>query len=64
MMQAMATILTSAGFTVEDANDEYHPHQLRVVTGSAPGKPPMWSLRDDELAMPGWKANHPEEDAT
>jgi|SRR5215469_12261983 len=55
MMQAMATILTSAGFTVEAANDEYRPHQLRVKDGPAPGEPPPWSLRDDELAMPGWK---------
>jgi hypothetical protein len=62
MMQAMATILTSAGFTAEDANDEYRPHQLRVVNGPAPGTPPMWSLRDDELAMPGWKASGPGED--
>jgi hypothetical protein len=28
-MQAMATILTSAGFTVEDANDEHRSHRLR-----------------------------------
>jgi hypothetical protein len=61
MIQAMATILTSAGFTVEGANDEYRPHQLRVVDGPAPGMPPMWSLREDELAMPGWKANDPDE---
>ena len=64
MMQAMATILTSAGFTVEDANDEYRPYQLRVVEGPAPGMPPMWSLRDDELAMPGWKATGPGEGAS
>jgi hypothetical protein len=25
MMQAMGAILTSAGFTVEEANDEYRP---------------------------------------
>jgi hypothetical protein len=35
MMQAMAAILTSAGFTVEDANDEYRSHQLRVTNGPA-----------------------------
>jgi hypothetical protein len=48
MVQAMATILTSAGFTVEDANDEYRPYQLRVVDEPASGMP-VWSLRDDEL---------------
>lgn len=64
MMQAMVTILTSAGFTVEDADDEYRTHQLRVVKGPAPGMPPTWSLRDDELAMPGWKASGPDEDAS
>jgi hypothetical protein len=63
MMQAMAAILTSAGFTVKDANDEYRPHQLRVVSGPVPGPPPMRSLRDDEVAMPGWKATSPGEDA-
>ena len=63
MMQAMATILTSAGYTVQDTNDEYRPHQLRVVDGPARGVPPIWSLRDDELAMPGWKAARPEEGA-
>lgn len=64
MMQAMGAILTSAGFTVEEANDEYRPHQLRVVSGPAPGVPPMWSLRDDEVAMPGWKGTSPGEDAS
>ncbi|MBA4866667.1 hypothetical protein H1V43_36300 [Streptomyces sp. PSKA54] len=54
MMQAMAAILTSAGFTVEDANDEYRSHQLRVTNGPAPGNAPIWSLRDDEVPMPGW----------
>lgn len=63
MMQAMAMILTSAGCTVEDANDEYRPHQLRVVAGPAPGAPPIWSLRDDELAMTGWKASDHDEGA-
>jgi hypothetical protein len=63
MMQAMAAILTSAGFTVKDANDEYRPHQLRVVSGPVPGALPMWSLRDDEVATPGWKATSPGEDA-
>lgn len=62
MMQAMATILTSAGFTVQDANDEYRTHQLRVIDAPAQGTPPMWSLRDEELTMPGWKTNDPGED--
>jgi hypothetical protein len=63
MMPAMATILTSAGFTTEDANDEYRRHQLRVMQGPARSMPPLWSFRDDELAMPGWKAHDPGEDA-
>ncbi|SEB64949.1 hypothetical protein [Streptomyces sp. TLI_105] len=55
MMQSMAAILASAGFTVEDANDEYRPHQLRVVDG--PARPaPLWTLRDEEVTMPGWQA--------
>jgi hypothetical protein len=61
MMQAMAAILTSAGFTVEDANDEYRPHQLRVIDGPAQGIPPMWSLRDEEVTMPAWKTSDPRE---
>jgi hypothetical protein len=64
MTQAMAAILTSAGFTVEDANDEYRSDQLRVVSGPAPGVPPMWSLREDELTMPGWKTASPGEDVS
>jgi hypothetical protein len=64
MMQAMAAILSSAGFTVVEANDEYRPHQLRVVSGPAPGVPPLWSLRDDEVAMPGWEDTSPGEDAS
>src|SRR5215469_11118884 len=64
MRQAMAAILTSAGFTVEDAHDEYRPYQLRVVNGPAPGKPPMWSLRDEELTMPGWQTTNPGERAS
>jgi hypothetical protein len=49
--------------SVKDANDEYRPHQLRVVSGPVPGALPMWSLRDDEVAMPGWKATSPGGDA-
>jgi hypothetical protein len=37
MMQAMATILTSAGFTVEDANDEYRPPSATGGGGAHPG---------------------------
>ena len=37
---------------------------LRVVSGPAPGGLPVWSLRDDEVAMPGWKAARPGEDAS
>jgi hypothetical protein len=55
MMQAMAAILTSAGFSVEDARDEYRPQQLRVLSGPPSGQPPVWSIRDDELTMPGWQ---------
>lgn len=64
MMQAITAILASAGYTAENASDEYRPHQLRVAGGPAPEKPPMWSLRDDELAMPGWKASGLGEDST
>jgi hypothetical protein len=59
MMQAMMTVLASAGYTVEDANDEYRSHELRVVRGPGPGVPPMWAVRDEELAMPGWETGHP-----
>jgi hypothetical protein len=55
MMQAMAQVLASAGFSVEDARDEYRPQQLRVLTGPPSGQRPVWSLRDDELTLPGWK---------
>lgn len=64
MMHAMATILASAGFTVEDADNEYRPYQLRVVEGPAAGTKPMWSRRDEELAMPGRKSADPGETAT
>lgn len=64
MTQAMATILTSAGFTVQDADNEYRPYQLRLVDTPGPGTPPMWSLRDEELDMPGWQSPDPGETAT
>lgn len=53
MAQAMAQVLASAGFTVEDTRDEYRTHQLRVLAGPPSGQLPMWSLRDDELELPG-----------
>ncbi|AZM61756.1 MULTISPECIES: hypothetical protein [unclassified Streptomyces] len=62
MMQAMAVILASAGFAVEDANDEYCSHQLRVTDGPA-RVVPMWALRDEEVAMPGWQAASPSDGA-
>ncbi|GAA2371372.1 hypothetical protein [Streptomyces cuspidosporus] len=54
MMQAMAAVLASAGFSVEDAPDEYRPQQLRVLAGPSSKQQPVWSLRDDGLALPGW----------
>jgi hypothetical protein len=63
MMQAMVAILTSAGFTVQDANDDYRPYQLQVAGGPAQGAPPIWSLRDEEVAMAGQEAGDPDEDA-
>ncbi|WP_051845063.1 hypothetical protein [Streptomyces globisporus] len=62
MMRSMAAILASAGFAVEDARDEYRSHQLRVVDG--PAHPaPMWTLRDEEVTMPGWQAASPSDSA-
>ncbi|AZP15092.1 hypothetical protein EJC51_02465 [Streptomyces aquilus] len=55
MKQAMAAVLASAGFTVEDARDEYRPQQLRVLAGPPSRQQPLWSLRDDELTLPGWQ---------
>lgn len=65
MMQAMAVILTSAGFTVQDADDDCRPYHLRVISGPGPGMPPpLWSLRDDEVAMASQKASNPDEGAS
>ncbi|MFD7055231.1 hypothetical protein ACFWBS_45025 [Streptomyces mirabilis] len=55
MTEAMAQVLASAGFSVEDARDEYRPQQLRVLAGPPSGQEPVWQLRDDELALPGWQ---------
>jgi hypothetical protein len=59
MKQAMTAVLTSAGFTVLDADDEYRPLQLRVVSPPARDTPPLWSIRDDEMELPGWAATNP-----
>jgi hypothetical protein len=52
MMQAMAAILTAAGFAIQDTNDDDRPYEFRVAGGPAPGVPPIWSLRHEEVAMP------------
>jgi hypothetical protein len=57
----MAAILTAAGFTIQDANDDYRPYELRVADGPAPGVPPIWSLRDEEVAMAGQEAADPDQ---
>ena len=64
MMQAMAAILTSAGFTVQDADDDYRPYELRVTHGPVAGVPPIWSPRDDEVAMTGQEASEPHDGAS
>jgi hypothetical protein len=64
MMQAMAAILTSAGFTVQDAHDDYRPYELRVAAGPTPDVPPIWSLRGDEVAMADQQARDPDEGAS
>ncbi|MFI0242914.1 hypothetical protein [Streptomyces sp. NPDC016845] len=55
MMQAMAAVLASAGFDVEDARDQYRPQQLRVLSGPPSGQLRVWALREDELTLPGWQ---------
>src|SRR5215468_11258525 len=35
---------------------------MQAIDAPAQGTPPMWSLRDEELTMPGWKTNDPGED--
>jgi len=55
MMQAIAAVLSSAGFSVEDARDDYRPQELRVLAAPPSTQLPTWSLRDDELALPGWQ---------
>ncbi|MBY8876211.1 hypothetical protein [Actinacidiphila acidipaludis] len=55
MMQAMASVLASAGYSVEDARDDYRPQQLRVLAGPPSGRSRVWQLRDDELDAPGWR---------
>ena len=54
MMEAIATILASAGFSVEDARNEYRPQQMRVLAAPPSGRQPTWQLRGDELTLPGW----------
>ncbi|MFI5766287.1 hypothetical protein ACIA8F_35805 [Streptomyces sp. NPDC051563] len=53
MVRALRTVLSSAGLTVEDANDTYRPRQLRVVSRPDPGAPPVWELREEESASAG-----------
>lgn len=60
-MQAMAAILTAAGFTIQDANDDYCPYELQVTDGPAPGAPPIWSLRDEKVATVGQEAADPDQ---
>lgn len=55
MLEAITQVLASAGFSVEDSRDEYRPQQLRVLAGPPSGQRPVWALRDDELALPGWQ---------
>ncbi|WP_030680852.1 hypothetical protein [Streptomyces rimosus] len=63
MMHAISAILTGAGFTVEDPNDDYRPFHLRVVAGPPPGTAPGWELRDEEVSMAGWQAAGEDADA-
>lgn len=55
MMHAMAAILTSAGFTVEDPDDEYRPFHLRVLAGPAPDVASGWEPREEEMDMSAWQ---------
>jgi len=54
MAKAVAVILTAAGFSVGDAEDEYRPFALKVAAGPGDDVRPSWATRDDELALPGW----------
>ncbi|MFF9500977.1 hypothetical protein [Streptomyces sp. NPDC014656] len=53
MTRSTAATLASTGFAVEDADDGYRSHPLRVTGGPARAAP-MWALRDDEVAVLGW----------
>ncbi|MFC9971987.1 hypothetical protein ACFVH6_13960 [Spirillospora sp. NPDC127200] len=45
MARAIGTILTAAGFAVEEADDEYRPFTLRI-TGGPPNGPAPWADPD------------------
>ena len=63
MAKAVSLILTSAGFSVDDADDEYRTFGLKVTAGPGEGIRPSWAIRDDELTLPGWATqNHADQD--
>ena len=54
MAQAAALILSSAGFSVKDAEDEHRPFALKVTAGPGDDVVTSWATRADGLALPGW----------
>lgn len=59
MAKAINLILTSAGFSAAEADDEYRPFGLKVAPGPGEGIRASWASRDDELLMPGWATQDP-----
>jgi hypothetical protein len=58
MAQAIAAILTSAGFSAGDASDEYRPYELRVHTGPGQDVTAPWASTEVEVTIPA-RGHHP-----
>ncbi|MFE9446187.1 hypothetical protein ACFYO2_46480 [Streptomyces sp. NPDC006602] len=53
MARATIAILTAAGFTAQDAENDMSPFDVRILDGPGSNTEPAWAMRADDLTLPG-----------
>ncbi|MGW2938447.1 hypothetical protein ACWDA7_43270 [Streptomyces sp. NPDC001156] len=57
MAAAMIAILTAAGFTARDAENDMSPFDVQVLDGPGSNTEPAWAVSADDLTFPGWSSS-------
>lgn len=57
MAQTTIAILTAAGFTARDAENDMSPFDVQILDGPGSNTKSAWAVSADDLTLPGWASS-------